>query len=82
MKKIFLVLAGLLLTSCAPLKPDGSFGSEVFVGRFHGIEVYKVTTPEGVSLYLGVDPRSGVLSVSNPQGKTRINTVAPIKWGP
>jgi hypothetical protein len=57
MKKILLLGAAALLMSCggADLKPDGSFGKEEFVGKFHGVSIYYVYTPSKyANLYIAV----------------------------
>ena len=78
MKKIFFAIAILTLVGCVPLKSDGSFGSEQFVGKFHGIEVYKVQTPDGTTLYLGFDPTSRTLSEMHKSGKMTVSTISQI----
>ena len=66
MKKIILIVAAiLLLGSCGvPLREDGSFGNEQFVGKFRDVSIYAVVTPGGDSLYIGVHD-DGATSVTH-----------------
>lgn len=55
MKFLLLVALVTTLVSCGPpLDQEGNLGGEEFVGRFHGLDVFRVVTPRGVALYIGV----------------------------
>lgn len=72
MKKLILIfIAVLTILSCGPaLKSDGSFGSEEFVGRFRGIEIYKVITPNDKDLYIGIKGDTISVTSIHSQGKS------------
>ena len=59
MRKLILVAIAAVMVSCGvPLDQTGNLGGERFVGKFHGIDVYRVVTPEGVEIYIGVGSSS------------------------
>jgi len=62
MKKLILVVLAAIMVSCGvPLDPKGNLGGEKFVGKFHGIDVYRVVTPGGTELYIGVGSSSKIV---------------------
>jgi hypothetical protein len=77
MKFAFFALSAILLVSCgSPLKPDGSFGQESFVGKFRGNSVYVVNTPEGTNLFIAVNDFNNEIETTNWQttsGKKTVN---------
>lgn len=58
--KVLMIIALALLVSCGvPLGPDGNLGGETFIGKFHGVSVFRVITPDGVTLYIGIKDGKG-----------------------
>ncbi len=78
--KTFILAIGLILCSCGvPLKDDGTFGEEQFIGKFHGLSIYRVMTPEGTALYIGVSDDGNTVmtdyTTSNGKGATQHHRV-------
>lgn len=71
-KMIMLILAMCCFVGCGPnLKRDGSFPeeAETFVGKFRGVSIYRIYTPNGNNLYLGVKEDESVTGVQTFTGK-------------
>lgn len=69
MKKLtMLILAMCCLVGCGPkLKRDGSFSeeAETFIGKFRGVSIYCIYTPNGNNIYLGVKENGDVVGVQS-----------------
>jgi uncharacterized lipoprotein YehR (DUF1307 family) len=66
---LVLSLIMFALYSCGPkLKSDGSFASEEFIGKFHGISIYMVEAPNGTDLYIGINESGNVTSTQYSTG--------------
>ena len=75
MKK-FLLLAAICFCfiSCGePLRENGQFSSEQYIGSFRDIAIYRVMTPDGQYLYLGVRENGDLASTQyTTGGKVRV----------
>lgn len=77
MKKFLgiIIVAITLLSSCGPsLSASGEFGGQTYEGKFRDITIYRVTTPSGRALYLGVKDDGTLASTQydSASGKSRI----------
>lgn len=73
------ILLTLILVSCGtPLREDGTFGKEEFVGRFRDVSIYRVEAPNGTALYIGTSDGKKIVSTQYSTGGKSPLTVRTI----
>ena len=80
MKRILSAIAmAMVVTSCGPdLKPNGEFGEETFVGKFHGVSIYRVETPHGTPLFIGLTEDNKPVTVNSVQSNGKTTYTVPV----